>query len=93
MRLDGRPGHLTRPDDPLTTDTPRTLPRALATTGCPVGNCPGRVDSGRLMCSPCWHRVPPVMRARVWATWRAYLRGGSFEPYRLAARDAVDVLS
>lgn len=92
MRLDGRAGRLARPADPLTTDAPVTY-RGRATTGCPVGTCPGRVDSGRLMCSPCWHRVPPVMRARVWATWRAYLRGGPFEPYRMAARDAVDVLS
>lgn len=38
---------------------------------CPTG-CTRKVDPGKLMCRPCWAKVPQDLQKRVYATWRAW---------------------
>lgn len=38
---------------------------------CPVAGCGRSLNPGHLMCRSHWFSVPPVLRARVWRTWRA----------------------
>lgn len=38
---------------------------------CPTG-CGRAVEAGKLMCRPCWSRVPRELQQRVYAAWRAW---------------------
>lgn len=61
---------------------------------CPVPICQSKAAPGQLMCRPCWYRVPPRLKSKVGATWRAWCSDvGNVEKataYRIASQDAID---
>lgn len=59
---------------------------------CPIQGCEHPVAAGKLMCLGHWRLVPAAIRARVWARFRAYRRGGTLAPLRAAQRAAVEAV-
>lgn len=38
---------------------------------CPIAGCGAGKHPDHLMCRRHWFQVPPLLRSRVWRTWRA----------------------
>lgn len=56
---------------------------------CPTG-CGRPVEAGKLMCRPCWARVPVDLQSKVYATWRAWRKNLDNADLRRAYRSARD---
>ena len=58
---------------------------------CPTG-CGRKVDTGKLLCLPCWREVPKHLQNDVYRTWRKVLAGSTDDDVLQAyetARDAA----
>jgi len=72
---------------PVSRQDPAILRKAANTRlPCPVEGCPGSRSQGKMMCLPCWWRVPAELRVEVYVSWRAYL--GATQPTAAVSRKA-----